>query len=75
MEIKRLLYFFLVAIVGSSYLTWKFYLSKYVEITNSKNIIKSDNLSKLINMDDINSEPNFDVNIGDEILLHLFENQ
>ena len=86
METKRLLLIFLVAIVigGGSYLTWKYYfnkpvIDKFIEAPNSKNTIKSENLSKPINFEDINSQPYFDIKIGDEnvgrITFQLFDEE
>jgi peptidyl-prolyl cis-trans isomerase B (cyclophilin B) len=86
METKRLLLIFLVAIIigGGSYLTWKYYfnkpvIDKFIEAPNSKNTIKSENLSKPINFEDINSQPYFDIKIGDEnvgrIIFQLFDEE
>lgn len=91
METKNLFLIFLIAIVigGGSYFTWKYfynkpkinndYQNKNDENLNGKNNFKSENLLKPINFEDINSQPYFDIRIGDQdmgrITFQLFDEE
>jgi len=92
METKKLLIILLIAIVigGGSYLTWKYYFNKpiikSIEPVNTKTNSNSDlkesisiNNLKPINFEDINSQPYFDIQIGEEevgrIIFQLFDEE
>ena len=85
MEFKNICIILLISlvIVGGSYFAWKYFFKKddqkmisfetYNNLDESKNV----ELIKPVNYDDINSQPYFDINIGDtyigKIVFQLFD--
>jgi cyclophilin family peptidyl-prolyl cis-trans isomerase len=76
-----------VVLIGGSYFTWNYYFknNNKLMINNIPNNIQEENknidlnLKKPINYDDINAQPYFDINIGDEyagrIVFQLFDEE
>ena len=85
MELKNICILLLISlvIIGGSYFAWKYFLKKNDqkmvtnEVHNNLDESKNVELVKPINFEDINSQPYFDINIGDiyigKIVFQLFD--
>ena len=87
MEFKYICIMLLISIViiGGSYFAWKYYFKKddkkmiIYETYNNSDETKNIELIKPVNFEDVNSQPYFDINIGDtylgKIVFQLFDDE